>query len=90
MIETWQKEYDNFYQQAFEGFVKAMSSESYPMAGMDQSTTDLLIAAMAYNLGQYEYAARFVSQLIVSHTAPSNVKNRAHDLKEKIVVKLKK
>ena len=89
-IEVCEKDYATFYQQAFDGFVKAMASESYPMAGMDQSTTDLLIAAMAYNLGQYEYAARFVSQLIVSHTAPSNVKNRAHDLKEKIVVKLKK
>ena len=89
-IEVCEKDYVTFYQQAFDGFVKAMASESYPMAGMDQSTTDLLIAAMAYNLGQYEYAARFVSQLIVSHTAPSNVKNRAHGLKEKIVVKLKK
>ena len=89
-IAACQKDYDTFYQQAFDGFVKAMSSESYPMAGMDQSTTDLLIAAMAYNLGQYEYAARFVSSLIVSNTAGANIKNRAHDLKEKIVVKLKK
>ena len=89
-IEACEKDYATFYQQAFDGFVKAMTSENYPMAGMDQSTMDLLIAAIAYNLGQYEYAARFVSQLIVSHTAPSNVKNRAHDLKEKIVVKLKK
>ena len=89
-IAACQKDYDNFYKQAFEGFVKAMSSESYPMAGMDQSTVDLLIAAMAYNLGQYEYASRFVSGLIVSRTAGSNIKNRAHDLKEKIVEKLKK
>lgn len=83
-------EYDTFYKQAFDGFVKAMSSENYPMAGMDQSTVDLLIAAMAYNLGQYEYASRFVSNLIVSRTAGANIKNRAHDLKEKIVEKLKK
>lgn len=89
-IAACQKDYDTFYQQAFDGFVKAMASETYPMAGMDQSTMDLLVAALAYNLGQYEYSARFVSQLIVSHTAPSNVKNRAHDLKEKIVAKLKK
>ena len=89
-IAACKKDYDTFYQQAFDGFVKAMASETYPMAGMDQSTVDLLIAAMAYNLGQYEYSARFVSELIVSHTAPSNVKKRAHDLKEKIVVKLKK
>lgn len=89
-IDACQKDYDTFYQQAFDGFVKAMASETYPMAGMDQSTMDLLIAAMAFNLGQYEYSARFVSGLIVSNTAPGNVKNRARDLKEKIVEKLKK
>lgn len=89
-IATCQADYDSFYQQAFDGFVKSMSSESYPMAGMDQNTMDILIAAMAYNLGQYEYSARFVSELIVSNTAPSNVKKRAHDLKEKIVAKLRK
>lgn len=89
-IAACQKDYDTFYKQAFDGFVKAMSSENYPMAGMDQSTVDLLIAAMAYNLGQYEYASRFVSELIVSRTAGSNIKNRAHDLKEKIVEQLKK
>lgn len=88
-IEACQKDYDTFYQQAFDGFVKAMSSETYPMAGMDQSTVDFLIAAMAYNLEKYEYAARFVSEIIVSQTAPSNVKNRARDLKDLIVEKLK-
>ena len=89
-IEACKKEYDSFYQQAFDGYVKAMSSENYPMSGMDQSTVDLLIAAMAFNLGQYEYASRFVSSLIVSRTASSNIKNRAHDMKEKIIAKLKK
>ena len=89
-IEACQKEYDSFYQQAFDGYVKAMSSENYPMSGMDQSTVDLLIAAMAFNLGQYEYSSRFVSSLIVSRTASSNIKNRAHDMKEKIIAKLKK
>ena len=89
-IEACQKDYDTFYKQAFDGFVKAMASESYPIAGMDQSTVDLLIAAMAFNLGQYEYSARFVSSIIVSRTAGANIKNRAHELKEKIVEKLKK
>lgn len=89
-IIACQKEYESFYAQAFEGFVKAMSSENYPMCGMDQNTVDLLIAAMAFNLGKYDYASRFVSSLLVSRTAGSNVKNRAYDLKEKIIEKLKK
>ncbi len=81
------KEELTFYQQAFDGFVKAMSSENYPMCGMDQNTVDLLIAAMAYRLGKYDYASRFVSSLIVSRTATGNIKNRAQDLKEKILAK---
>ena len=89
-IAACQKEYDSFYQQAFDGYVKAMSSENYPMSGMDQSTVDLLIAAMAYNLGKYDYASRFVSSLILSRTASANIKKRAHDMKEMLLAKLKK
>ena len=86
-ILATRKEELTFYQQAFDGFVKAMSSENYPMCGMDQNTVDLLIAAMAYRLGKYDYASRFVSGLIVSRTATGNIKNRAQDLKEKILAK---
>ena len=89
-IIATQKEYASFYAQAFEGFVKAMSSENYPMCGMDQSTVDLLIAAMAFNLGKYDYSSRFVSSLIVSRTAGGNIKKRAHELKEKLVERMKK
>lgn len=85
---TCQKEYATFYTQAFEGFVKAMTTENYPMCGMDQSTVDLLIASMAYNLGKYDYSSRFVSSLLVSHTARANIKNRAHDLKDKLMEKM--
>jgi len=88
-ILACQKEYLSFYTQAFDGFMKAMSSESYPMCGMDQNTVDLLIAAMAYNLGKFDHASRFVSSLIVSRTAGANVKKRAHELKEKLVEKMK-
>ena len=59
------------------------------MCGMEQNTVDLLIAAMAYNLGKYDYASRFVSSLILSRTVGQNIKKRARDLKEKILEKLK-
>ena len=89
-IEVCRKEYDSFYQQAFDGYIKAMANENYPMCGMDQNTVDLLIAAMAFNLEKYDYASRFVSALLVSKTASSNIKNRAYDMKEMIIEKLKK
>lgn len=88
-IVAAQKEYMTFYTQAYDGFMKAMSSESYPLCGMDANTVDLLIAAMAFNLGKYDQASRFVSSLIVSRNAGSNIKNRAHELKIKILDKMK-
>ena len=39
----------HIYQQAYEGFMKAMSTEMFPMCGMDQCTVDYLLAAMAYH-----------------------------------------
>lgn len=85
-----QKEYLNYYTQAFDGLVNAMASERYPICGMDQNTMDLLIAAMAFHLEKYEYSARFVSGLLISKTASSNIKKRAYELKEMIVEKIKK
>lgn len=35
-----------FYAQAYEGFNKAVSSENYPMCGMDECTMDYLLATM--------------------------------------------
>ena len=89
-ITIAQKEYMDYYAQAFEGLVEAMASERYPICGMDQNTMDLLIAAMAYYLGKYDYSARFVSGLLVSKTASPNIKKRAYELKELIVEKIKK
>ena len=33
-----------FYNQAYEGFLKAVSTEMFPMCGMDQTTVDYLLA----------------------------------------------
>lgn len=83
-------EYQSFYEQAYDGFVKAMSSESYPICGMDQNTMDLLLAGMSFNLEKYEYASRLVAGLLMSKTAGRNIKNRAYDLKEKIIEEIHK
>lgn len=84
-----EKEYNTFYKQAFSGFVKAMETESYPMCGMDPDTTDFLIAAMAFNLGKYEYSSKLVRNLLISKNASKRVKDRARDLKEKIIEKIR-
>ena len=78
-----------FYTQALDGFLKAMTSESYPMCGMEQNTVDFLIANMAFNLKRYDLASKFVSSLLVSKTTSKTIKDKALTLKEEIISEIK-
>ena len=92
-IEAKQKECKQqeevFYQQAYEGFMKAVSSEMFPICGMDQNTMDYLLAYMSAHFKQYSTASKCLANILQSSTASSKIKDRARDLKEKIVAELK-
>lgn len=74
-----------YYDQAYEGFIKAIASENFPMCGMDENTVNILLANMAYRLGKYDVASKLVSTVLTSRVAPRTVKDRAMLLKEEIV-----
>lgn len=77
-------------QQAFDGFYKAFSKESAPYAGMDDLTTQYLLAALAYLLGRYDVSAKLLGNIIVSRSATNRMKDKAHLLKDKVVEKMGK
>lgn len=79
-----------FYAQAFEGLNKAISSESYPICGMDECTMDYLLATMAYHFKKYDVASKCIARIQQSAVASKKMKDRAYDLKEKIVNEIKK
>lgn len=79
-----------FYAQAFEGLNKAMSTENYPICGMDECTMDYLLATMAYHFKKYDVASKCISRIQQSSAASKKMKDRAYDLKEKIVSEIKK
>lgn len=79
-----------FYAQAFDGFFKAMASESYPMCGMEQNTVDFLLANMAFNLKRYDVASKMVANLLTSRSVSRTIKDKALTLKEDIIAELKK
>lgn len=79
---------DEFYVQAYDEFIKAVATENFPMCGMDESTVNILLAGMAYKLEKYDVASKLVSTVLLSRTAGSAAKDRAMDLKEKIVARL--
>lgn len=89
-IAACKKEEDAYYAQAYDGFLKAIASESFPMCGMEESTVNLLIANMAYKLEKYDIASRFVSTILTSHAASRVAKDRAMNLKEQLVAKIHK
>lgn len=78
-----------FYQQAYEGFMKAVSSEMFPMCGMDQCTVDYLLATMAFHYNKYDVASKCISRIQGTPSASKKMKDRAYDLKEKIVAQIK-
>lgn len=89
VFDECHKEEMELYQQAFEGFVMATSTEMYPMCGMEQSTVDFLIAYMAFKLGKLDVASRFVSGILTSQNANRKMKDKALDLKEEIIKVIK-
>ena len=88
MIAESQKEETLYYEQAYDGFLKAIASESFPMCGMEESTINLLVASMAFQLKKYDIASRFVSLVLTSHAAGRSAKERAMDMKENIIKQL--
>ncbi len=67
---------------ALNGFIMARQSEEFPIAGMDSTTLDYLIAALAVETGQREIASKMISDILVSRTANSRIKDKARFLKE--------
>lgn len=79
-----------FYAQAYEGFTKAVSTETYPMCGMDECTMDYLLATMAFHFKKYDVASKCIARIQQSPSASKKMKDRAYELKEKIVAEIKR
>lgn len=80
---------DEFIKNALEGFLAARQSESYPMCGMDEITMEYLIAALAMESDQFDVASRIISSILVSPSATTRMKDKARDLKEALMAKMK-
>ena len=48
---------------------------------------DYLLAALAYEINDYESSLKMISKIITSNAANSRMKDKARDLKEKIAEK---
>lgn len=88
-IAECRKEEEAFYQQAFDGLTKAVATEMFPICGMDTSTMDYLLATMAFHFKQYDFASKSLSNVLSSTNAGNKIKDKARELKEKIIEEIK-
>lgn len=77
-------------QKALEGLINARQKESLPICGMDQSSLDYMIAAVAYEVEKDSIAAKLVSDMLVSSATNNRMKDKARELKQLILERHKK
>ncbi|MCQ2081991.1 MAG: DUF2225 domain-containing protein [Lachnospiraceae bacterium] len=88
ILELKEKEKE-FLDNAYEGFVNARQTETFPLAGMDEPTLDYILAVLAMENGQLEVSAKLIAGILQSVSANSRVKDKARDIKEELVVKIR-
>lgn len=87
------KEYDKeeleFIKKAYEGFKTAVSTEMFPICGMDEYTFLYVTADLARKCKDYQYSLKIISEIITAKSAGQKVKDRARELKEIIKEEIK-
>lgn len=84
-----EEEEKEFLKNALEGFLAARQNESYPMCGMDEATVDYLIAVIAMKFEQYDVSSRLIAGIINANGTNPRIKDRARDLKDILLTKIK-
>lgn len=82
--ELYLKEADNAAMKAYERLTNARIHESYPIAGMNETTLDYLLAYFAYKKGEYQTAMQFLSGVVSNRSTSPRLKDKALDLKDLI------
>ena len=84
MIESLKAQENDYEENAYKGFLEARTSESSPIAGMDSTTLDYLLAQLSFHLKDYTTCSRMVSGILTSPAANARIKDKVRDLKEQL------
>ena len=71
-------------QNAYDGYIKAFSSETFPMSGMDEMTLSFLLAQLAFSLGNYKDSLKMLANIFGNKNVSPRIKDKALLLKEHI------
>lgn len=89
-LRSLKEQEEEYLLNAYNGFREARQTENTPICGMDQMTVDCLVAELAYHLKKYDVAGQLVASILTSPIANSRMKDKARDLKERILANIKK
>ena len=88
-MKQCEEQENEFLRSALEGFLAARQTENFPMCGMDEPTVDYLIAVTAMRFEQYDVSSRLITGILQSTTANPRMKDKARDIKEMLMKKIK-
>ena len=88
-VEEIKEQESEFLKNALDGLLQARQAENYPMCGMDEITVEYLIAALGIEQEQFDVSSRIISNILVSPSATSRMKDKARELKEVLMLKIK-
>lgn len=74
-----------FTKEAYNALMAALTSEVPPLFGLDENTVLYLLAISCYKLSNYDEALRLLPKIILSKSISPRLKDRAIDLKDKIM-----
>lgn len=87
--EEIKKQEREYLKNALDGLIEAMQKEDYPICGMDEVTLKYLIAVLAMEFEQYDISSKLISGILVSPSTSSRIKDKAREIKEELVVKVR-
>lgn len=73
-----------YLKQAYDLFTKAVTEESFPMCGMDETMVDYIMAVLAMEFEEYSVSSKLLSKLLASYSISARLKERARDAKEEL------
>ena len=59
------------------------------MCGMDETTVDYLLAVLSLRFNQFDVSSKLIAGILTSTSANPRMKDRARDLKETLMQKIK-
>lgn len=83
------KEADNAAINAYEHLSKARMMEDFPIAGMNETTLDYLLAYYAYKKGEYQTCMQYLSGVVSSRNTTPRLKDKSLELKDLVAPKLR-